>query len=127
MDAYQLASGQLVNLHKSRVVVGEGVPGSQVSHLLGMRLSTLPIKYLGSLLYKGINRAAYCTSLIGHVDAALISWSSKFLSIAGRIILIRHVLYTMPLHIIASSQLPKSVLDVLNRKMANFLWNGRHH
>lgn len=46
---------------------------------------------------------------------------------AGRIIPIRHVLCFMLLHIIASSRLPQSILDVLNRKMSNFLWNGLHH
>lgn len=69
LDSYKQASGQLVNFHKSQVVVGSGVSGSWVSQELGMRLSTLPIKYLGSFLYKGINRADYCVSLLAHFDA----------------------------------------------------------
>lgn len=104
-----------------------GVSGTRVTQELGMHLTALPIKYLGSFLYKGISRAAYCTSLIDHVRTTLNSWSSKLLSMAGRVILIRHVLCSMPLHGIVSSRLPKSVLDILNQKMSQFLWNGRHH
>lgn len=46
---------------------------------------------------------------------------------ARRVILLRHVLCSILLHIISSSRLSKSVLDILNRKMSTFLWNGRHH
>lgn len=76
-----------------------------------MRLTNLPIKYLESFLYKGINRANYCIPLLAHFDAKLNSWSSKLLSTTGRITLIRHVLGSMPLYIIASSRIPKSVMD----------------
>lgn len=127
LDTYQRALRQLVNLHKIQAVVGAVISGSQVSHTLGMNLLMLPIKYFGSYLYKGINRATYCTSLIDHFDAMLNSWSLKLLSMAGRVTLLRHVLCTMPIHIIASSRLPKSLVNVRSRKMSNFLWNGHHH
>lgn len=127
LDSYQQASRQLVNLHKSQVVVGAGASGSRASQVLGTRLASLPIKYLGSYLYKGINRAEYCASLLAHFDAKLNSWSTKLLSMAGRLTLIRHVLCSKPTHIIASSKLPQSVIVALNRRMSCFLWNDRHH
>lgn len=79
--------------------------------LLVMLLAILQIKYLGSYLYKGINQASYCVSLLCHFDAKFQAWSSKLLSAAGRLIPIHHVLCSIPAHIIASSQLPKSILD----------------
>lgn len=127
LDTYQRAYGQQVNLHKSQVFVGDGVPGARASQVLGMRLASSPIKYLSSYLYKGINPAAYCDSLLDHFDARLNSWSSKLLSMAGRLTLIQHVLCTMPIHIIASSKLPHSVIAAINRNMTHFLWNDRHH
>lgn len=92
-----------------------------------MRLATLPIKYLGSYLYKGINQAAYCVPLLANFDAKLHFGSCKLLTTAGQLTLIRHVLRSMPSHIIASSRLPASGITSLNQKMANFSWNGRHH
>lgn len=107
LASYQNASGQLVNYHKSQIVVGKGVSGSAASAVLGIRLASLPIKYLGSFLYKGINRSKYCTPLINHFEAKSAAWSNKLLSMAGRVVLIKHVLSSMPTHIIASSRLPK--------------------
>lgn len=127
LDIYQQASGQLVNYHKSQFVVGQGTSLAQASTALGMRSTSLPLKYLGSYLYKGINEASYCSNLLAHFDAKLSSWSTSFLSMAGRLTLIKHVLNTLPTHLIASSRLPKSIIHTLHKRMASFLWKGRHH
>lgn len=127
LETYQKASRQLVNYNKSQFVVGQGVSVHNTLAALGMRSTSLPIKYLGSYLYKGINKARYCSPLINHFDAKLSAWSTKLLSMVGRIILIKYVLNTIPTHLIASSKLPKGVINTLNRKMAAFLWKGRHH
>lgn len=107
LDSYQQASGQLVNYHKSQVVARTGVFAHRILLTLEMRLSSLPIKYIGSFLYKGVNRADYCVSLLAHFNAKLNSCSSTLLSTTGRVVKIRHILSSMPLHIIASSKLQK--------------------
>lgn len=48
--SYQESYGQLVNYHKSQVMLGRGVSGVAASNALGMQLPSLPIKYLGSFL-----------------------------------------------------------------------------
>lgn len=120
LDMYQQASRQLVNLQKVRWWWEQPFLGPEYHQTLGMRLTSSPIKYLGSFLYKGINHPAYCTSLINHFDAAFNAWSSKLLSMAGRVVLNRHVLCSILLYIISSSRLPKRRVDFLNRKMSQF-------
>lgn len=88
LKQYQRASGQLVNYHKSQYVVGGGLSSHRAVMALNMRHSKLSIKYLGSYLFKCINRSQYCTSLLTHFDARLTGWLQKLLSMAGRVALI---------------------------------------
>lgn len=110
LNLYQKASGQQVNLNKIQVVVSSGLSGVRVATLLGMRLTDLPIKYLGVPLHCGIFRASHCQLLLADVDNKLNSWSNKLLSAAGRLTLIRSVLTSIPLHLLAVSRLPNSVI-----------------
>lgn len=92
-----------------------------------MRSTCLPFRYLGSYLHKGINRARYCGSLLQHIDDRLQGWHSRLLSPTGCLVLLRSVLSSLPLHILAAGGLPKSVINIIGRKMATFYWGRRHH
>lgn len=51
------------------------------------------------------------------------------LSSRGRIILIKHLLSSIPLHLLSVYNVPGAVLDKNNRSMANFVWShneGNH-
>ncbi|RAL47692.1 hypothetical protein DM860_012317 [Cuscuta australis] len=50
----------------------------------------------------------------------------KTLNQMGRLILIKHVLSPIPLHILAVHSLPISVTHLLHSRMANFFWGSRH-
>lgn len=43
-------------------------------------------------------------------------------SVGGRIILIRHVLYSLPIHLLSVMPVPRKVIDTLERCFADFLW-----
>lgn len=130
LTQYEMASGQKVNYHKSNFKPSARVTVSQrrcFQDILGMRLSSLPFRYLGSYLHKGINRAVYCTSLLQHIDVRLQGWHTRHLSHAGRLVLLRSVIAALPLHVLAAGGLPKSVIRIINRKMASFFWGDRRH
>ncbi|RAL45408.1 hypothetical protein DM860_013804 [Cuscuta australis] len=44
----------------------------------------------------------------------------------GRLVLIKHVLSSIPLHITAVHTIPQSIIQILHRKMANFLWGFKN-
>lgn len=46
------------------------------------------------------------------------------LSSGGRLILLKHVLSSMPIHLLAGIPAPKGVLDQLEKMLANFWWGG---
>lgn len=129
LQEYQRASGQLVSYTKSQFVLSSYITNRQqhnIIQVLAMQPSSLPIKYLGSYLYRGVNRASYCASLLQHFDSKLTGWASRLLSPGSRLILLKSVLTSIPLHILAASRLPKSIIQVLNRKISFFLWGGQH-
>lgn len=67
LHQYRSASGQLVNYTKSQFVSSSYVPRSNlaaIGNILGMQASSLPIRYLGSFLCRGVNRATYLSVII---------------------------------------------------------------
>lgn len=46
-------------------------------------------------------------------------WQGKLLSVGGRVVLIRPVLYFIPLHIISVVHPPKSILHHIEKSLAN--------
>ncbi|CAH9124930.1 unnamed protein product [Cuscuta epithymum] len=123
---YQTASGQTVNLQKSSFIISKNAASraTLIEDLLDMKRSDFPMKYLGVYLHKGINRAQYCLNIIKQFDEKLTPWKQKHLSQGGRLILIKHVLSSIPLHILAVDTLPKQVITILEKKMASFLWGS---
>ncbi|CAH9059413.1 unnamed protein product [Cuscuta epithymum] len=124
LNSYQRASGQTINLQKSSFLCGRKARAGLISHILGMQEADLPIKYLGVPLHKGINRVSYCMDLIHKFDQKLSTWKQNNLSMAGRLILVKHVLNTIPLHILAADKLPKKVVSIIDKKMACFFWGS---
>ncbi|XP_019190132.1 PREDICTED: uncharacterized protein LOC109184573 [Ipomoea nil] len=131
LDLYQQGSGQKINFHKSFFVTSRRCPtarGSNMSRILGMQQSSLPFRYLGVSLFKGRNRPLYYQHLFEKVDTRLQSWQRKLLSPGGQLILIRHILSSIPLFTIASVLLPRQTERSLETKFANFFWgvdNGK--
>ncbi|VFQ98597.1 unnamed protein product [Cuscuta campestris] len=125
LKKYQEASGQEINYNKSRFYCGKGVntyTTLQMERILGMKKGTLRFKYLGTPICKGMLKKGDCGDLITHFSNYIEKWYSKTLSQMGRLILIKHVLCTIPLHYMAVHSLPKSVINKLQQMMTTFFW-----
>ncbi|XP_042944792.1 uncharacterized protein LOC122278673 [Carya illinoinensis] len=51
-------------------------------------------------------------------------WKSKMLSFGGKIMLLRHVLNSMPIHILSIVKVPKAVFGMINKIFSDFLWGS---
>lgn len=125
LNVYELASGQQINKSKSSFLISRHssvAHNRMVSGLSGIHMGKLPFKYLGCYLYKGRRKLSYFQHLVDAVNNRLVGWKNKFLSPGGRLILIKHVLSTIPIHVMAALDLPKGILDQLERIFSNFLW-----
>ncbi|GAA0171101.1 hypothetical protein LIER_25216 [Lithospermum erythrorhizon] len=65
----------------------------QLSHVMGISLEKLPIKYLGIPLITKQLRYADCRSLIDGIREKLEVWGNKHLSFAGSLVLINTIIF----------------------------------
>lgn len=122
---YEAASGQKINKDKSTFLTSKRSSLTQnrvISSLTGLHHSSFPFKYLGCMIFKGRKRVSHFHHLVDKVDARLTGWMSNFLSMAGRLILINHVLAAIPLHVLAALDPPKQILQQIESKFARFFW-----
>lgn len=113
------ASGQKVNLAKSRVYFSKNVdPSDQVNICmqLGME-STLDLgTYLGMpTLTSRVTRDTYA-HLCAKVDRRLSGWKSKYLSLAGRITLVKSTLSSIATYSMQTAKLPRHICDEIDKK-----------
>ena len=92
-----------------------------ISELTGFVRGSLPFSYLGCTIYKGISKQVYFEDTILKIQKKVAGWKSKLLSPDGKLILIKHVLSSMPIHVLSVFDVPKVVLKRIQSIMANFL------
>ncbi|KAL0282293.1 UNVERIFIED_CONTAM: hypothetical protein Sradi_7265200, partial [Sesamum radiatum] len=119
-------SGLGVNPGKSTVILSKSVREDRqaIIDLLGFQEGSLPIKYLGVPLTASRLTTTDCQPLLDTVDRRLAGWNHLSLSLAGRAQLIKSVLNSLHVYWASAFMLPKSIIQVLERKMRDFLWKG---
>ncbi|XP_027167252.1 uncharacterized protein LOC113767379 [Coffea eugenioides] len=135
LTLYQNGAGQRINKQKSFFIASKRCGAGQIrqiQHLTGFRHGSFPFSYLGCNLYAGHRKKEYFHFLIEKFVAKLAGWQKKLLTQGGRLILIKHVLSAIPLHVLAVMDPPKAVIHSLERLMARFFWGQsefgpKHH
>ena len=89
-----------------------------------MATGTFPFKYLGVPLTTRKLSFTDCKPLIEKTVARIRSWSAKYLSYAGRIQLIKSVLFGIQLYWCQIFVMPKKVMKEIQRICRVFLWTG---
>ncbi|KAK6780605.1 hypothetical protein RDI58_022789 [Solanum bulbocastanum] len=79
-----------------------------------------PFTYLGVPIYYSRRKNAYYKEITDKVSNKLFSWPGKLLSVGGRITLIKHVLQSMPIHLLSACDPPSGVIANLHRIFAKF-------
>ena len=62
--------------------------------------------------------------VVSKIKGRLHQWSFWFLLAGGKLILLRHVLNSIPMYVIQVIQLPRGVLIQLGRLFNSFLWDN---
>ncbi|KAL0399998.1 UNVERIFIED_CONTAM: putative mitochondrial protein [Sesamum radiatum] len=127
LQCYGRASGQEVNLQKSIAVFSRNIQLNQqenLSAILGIRYEETYEKYLGLPSVVGKPRRAVFNSIRDRVWTRIQGWSDKLLSQAGKSILIKSVLQSIPTYAMGYFRLPLSLINELHSMTADYLW---HH
>ena len=101
LQLYQACSGQKVNIAKSSLSPSPRMTEaccSLVRSILGVREQKLPFIYLGVPMIRGRETCAMFDGLLSKMRHRLCHWSLKMLSMGGKIVLIRHVLCSLPIY-----------------------------
>ena len=127
IEEYEEISGQRVNKEKSGFILGAKHARShrdRIAQITGFCYNPLPIKYLGCPLYEGRKSKKYFDNLVDAISMKIQGWSKKWLSTGGRIVLIKSVLYSMPIHLLTVIQPPKGIIKTIEKMLSDFLWGN---
>ncbi|OIT04251.1 putative ribonuclease h protein [Nicotiana attenuata] len=128
LSEYQLASGQEINRDKSQFYTQEGTE----SHIrrrnkrwTGYKQANFPFIYLGYTIYTGRKKICHYTEISNKVMNKVEGWQGRFLSKGGKEIIIKHILRSQTIHLLAAPVPPKAVLDQIEMYFSNFFWGQR--
>ncbi|XP_055830840.1 uncharacterized protein LOC129899857 [Solanum dulcamara] len=125
MQLYEHTSGQLINKEKSQCMIPLNTDPAiieKVTSITGFKSTHGPITYLGCPLYIGGQRIIYFTSMVSKVISRIRGWQTKILSYGGRVILIKSVLQSLPIHLLSAITPTVTTLKQITRLMADFFW-----
>ncbi|XP_071914053.1 uncharacterized protein [Coffea arabica] len=128
LEGYQQASGQRVNVNKSAFFLASGATEEQeqmVTRVLGFPRARFPFTYLGAPIYKGRCLSLLFDGIEAKMRGHLGHWSTKLLSFGGKMVLIRHVLASLPMYLLQVLNPPKAVFIRLGNICNSFLWDQR--
>lgn len=122
---FERLSGLKINYGKCELI-GVQLTDSHVVSLenaFGCRAGELPSKYLGLTLYVGSSKKHLWDAVVERIDKRLSSWKGRYLSLGGRLTLIKSVLSSIPIYYLSCFRCPKSVVDRIEKLQQDFLWN----
>ncbi|CAI0459151.1 unnamed protein product, partial [Linum tenue] len=122
---FQSVTGLKVNLEKSKLFpVGEVPHLDRLADLLCCDWDFLPTIYLGLPLGASPTSGTIWNPLISRVQSRLQGWKGRFLSIGGRLVLIKSVLASQPTYLCSLYRAPTHVVQTIEKLQCSFLWSG---
>ncbi|XP_024178198.1 uncharacterized protein LOC112184155 [Rosa chinensis] len=118
-------SGQQINYEKSCISFSKNVPRwkqDELASLLGVRRVDKHDKYLGLPTELSYSKDEAFRYLVDRVRKRTQGWRDKTLSTAGKEVLIKAVVQSIPTYVMNCFELPKHLCHEMHRLMARFWW-----
>ena len=96
----------------------------KIKEILGFSEDFLPSIYLGIPFFMGSNKSSYWDSVIQRIQSRIAAWKVRWLSLAGRVLLIKSVLVAIPNYFFAVLKAPPKILVQIQKMIKGFLWIG---
>lgn len=125
IEQFSKASGQLIYFNKSGLFFSKKVhPRHQrmMSRLLKIKKINIKDAYLGDPLFIDKSKLKTFNALIEKMENKIQGWRSKILTHASRIVLIRHVLSSIPTFQMGCFRFPKKLTKKMNDIQRDFWW-----
>lgn len=115
---YERSSGQKVNMNKSYFLTAPNTGASRINKMreaTGFMDKNFPFTYLGCPIYVGRKKIFYFEDLLSKIVKRLNGWQGRMLSYGGRLILIKHVLQSLPTYTLVALNPPKGILNLMEK------------
>ena len=121
---FELASGLKINFHKS-IIAGVNVNRNAMvcyAKTLNCDQMGVPFKYLGLEVGGNPRKTTFWEPVLSKLRVRLNAWRGRFLSLAGRICLIKSVITAVPLFYLSLYKAPDCVCKSIISLQRRFLW-----
>ena len=128
LEGYKRASGQKLNREKTSIFFSRNTKVEAKSLILsaaGVNSTTRYEKYLGLPALVVWSKASSFTVLKGKIWERMNGWKKKFLSQAGKEILLKAVIQSIPTFTISVFLLPKGLCRDISSMMSRFWWGHK--
>jgi hypothetical protein len=127
LKTYEKASGQEINLTKSEVFFSRNLSlaaQEDLSKIMGVRHVLGTGSYLGLPSMIGRKKKETFSYIKDRVWKHINSWRGRPLSRAGKEVMIKSVLQSIPSYVMSIYLLPKTTIKELERMINSFWWGG---
>ena len=128
LKRYEAASGQLINAEKSAITFSSMTLSSlrhAVKNDLQIQKEGRTGKYLGLPEHFGRRKKDLFAGIVDRIKQKASGWSNRFLSSAGKLVMLKSVLSPIPLHSMTCFKSPKSLTKRIQSAVTRFLWDDR--
>jgi len=128
LQTYEKASGQQLNMAKTSVFFSRNTREEFkefIRNSVGVATMTGFEKYLGLPTLVGRSKKRTFAYICGRVKERLDGWKEKFLSQAGKEVLIKAVVQALPTFCMSVFRLPQSLCKSLNSLISHFWWGQK--
>jgi hypothetical protein len=126
LDVYEKCSGQMINKDKSVVLFSKNTKQQnrqKVKEVLNISKEGHTGRYLGLPVYIGKSKSKAFAYLKEKVWKIIQGWKEKFLSKAGKEILIKAVAQAIPVYAMACFDLTKSFCEQISSLICRYWWS----
>jgi hypothetical protein len=131
---YEDASGQMVNIEKSAIMFSKGISTAakrKFKGLLHIEDEAFSDRYLGLSVHLGRSVSTAFGYLKEKIWKKIQGWKEKFLSRAGKEILVKAVAQAIPIYAMSCFDITKTFCDDISSMVCRYWWNNqeedRHH
>ena len=127
LKKYEEASGQMINKSKSAITFSRKTPDhikTEAQQILGIQLVGGLGKYLGLPKMFGRKKRDLFNQIVDRIRQRSLSWSSRFLSTAGKTTMLKSVLASMPTYTMSCFKLLVSLCKRIQSALTHFWWDS---
>ena len=105
------------------VPIGEVDDVHALADILGCRVGTLPISYLGMPLGASHNSPSIWNPILEKIERKMAGWKKLYLSKGGRLTLLKSMLSSFPTYYLSLFTIPTHVANRIEKLQRDFLWS----